>query len=372
MTNKELFYFTGKCLILDQHMGFRQEIIEKIEADSINWLKFVNICSNHLILPVIYLKFKSNDLIKYLPEELSEFLKEVYELNLARNNQILVQLHEVTTILNKDNIYPIFLKGSGNLLDQLYSDNGERILGDIDFIVSPRDYLLTANLLEKEGYSLALPFYGEIENLKHYPGIAKSGYLANLEIHQAPVNERYKSWFNFEIIDQGKRSVKSLPGCFVLSDKHNIILNFIHGQLDHEGQLYGIVSFRDLYDLYLLSKRMPLDQTLNDIKRPQKAIAYYIFAGKAFGLYERFYSGRNLSAWLFERKHNLNMGSKFFYNTHRSIIYISKRLFIGYIGQFIKLLYSKNLRKSIIKRLIIREWYSYHLQGYKNFFIKKK
>ena len=368
MTNRELFYFTGRCLMLDDDPGFCKVIINKITSDSIDWTKFVTLCSNHLILTSIYLKFQAHDILKYLPDELAEHLKDIYELNLTRNNQIIVQLREITVTLNKNNIYPVFLKGSGNLLDQLYLDNGERILGDIDFLVPKKDYLQTAKLLEEAGYSVFVPFYGEIESLKHYPRISKPGYPAVLEIHQLPVTERFQSWFNSEMIDQDKKPVKSLPGSFVLSDNHNIILNFIHSQLDHEGHLYGIVSFRDLYDLYLLSKRTPLTQTINNIKARGKAIAYFAFARKAFGLDEKFYPDSNFSARLFAKKHDFNHSSVFFYHSYRSILYLVKRIFIGAIGQVIQSFYSKEMRRSVINRLTDRNWYRDHLHSYMHFF----
>jgi hypothetical protein len=372
MTNKELFYYTGKCLMLDDHPEFRNEIIGKIKSNSIDWSKFVNLWSNHLIIPSIYLKFKAQDILSYLPEELAKHLEGIYELNLIRNNRIIEQLQVITATLNRNNIYPIFLKGSGNLLDQLYCDKGERILGDIDFLVSKNDYLQTAKLLEEIGYSIYLPYYGEVENLKHYPRIAKPGCPAVLEIHQLPVTVRFETWFNAEMIDQDKKPVKSLPGSFVLSDSHNIILNFIHSQLDHEGHSYGIVSFRDLYDLYLLSKRTPLTQTINNIQTREKAIAYFAFADKAFGLNKKFFFDTNFSAWLFAKKHDLNYSSFFFYHSYRSTLYMIKRIFVGAIGQVIKSFYSKEMRRSVIKRVTSRKWYMAHLHSYKHFFSPNK
>jgi len=41
MTKKEMFYFIGKCLTIEEHQGFREEIIDKINADSIDWQQFV-------------------------------------------------------------------------------------------------------------------------------------------------------------------------------------------------------------------------------------------------------------------------------------------------------------------------------------------
>src|SRR5674476_446422 len=125
MTNKELFYFTGKCLMLDENPLFREEIIALNALGTIDWLRFSATCSDHLILPVIYLKFQKQGLLDYLPEEFSDHLKYIYDLNRERNTRILVQLHSITTILNKNDICPVFLKGSAHLLDGLYSDIGE-------------------------------------------------------------------------------------------------------------------------------------------------------------------------------------------------------------------------------------------------------
>jgi len=372
MTNKELFYFTGKCLMLDEDPGFKQEIYDKISADAIDWQKFAALCSNHLILPVIYLKFLSHGVIEYLPEEFSEYLKEIYELNLARNNQILHQLSEITAIMNKSNIHPVFLKGAANLLDELYSNIGERIMGDIDFLVPEKDYLPTAKIFEAEGYSMYGPLlYFDIKLLKHYPPLSKPGVPAYLEIHQF-LTEDNLSWFNPGIVDQEKITVKALKGCFVLSDRHKIIHNFIHGQLHHGGHTNGIVSFRDLYDLYLLSKRSSIKETLPQIKSKRKAIAYFVFAGKALGLGGRFYPKSNFSAWLFLKKHDLNLSSATFYYTYRGIVFIEQKIFIKYIGQFFKSFYSKNVRQSVIKRLTDRNWYIAQLHVFIDFFARRK
>ena len=40
----------------------------------------------------------------------------------------------------RNNCTPIFLKGTGNLLANLYEDIAERMVGDIDFIFSKEDY----------------------------------------------------------------------------------------------------------------------------------------------------------------------------------------------------------------------------------------
>ena len=372
MTNTELFYFTGKCLTLDEHPGFRDEIIELIASDSIDWKKFASLCSNHLILPVIYLKFKSQELLPYLPEEVLEYLKEIYDLNLERNNQILQQLHEITGVLNKGQIYPVYMKGAGNLLDGLYNDTGERMMGDIDFLVPEKDYLVAAELLRKEGYLADCPTYLDVTGLKHYPRLYKQGVPADLEIHRIPVAEKYQSWFNPEIIFKEKKAVSSLEGCYVLSEKHNIIHNFIHSQLGHGGSISGIISLRDVYDLYLLSKRSEVNLTIADIKTKQRAIAYFVYAGKTFDLPGRFYPTGNLTSWILIKKHDLNYRSKAFYTIYRTVTYVIQRIIIGFSSQIFQSIYNKKMRQSVLNRLINLQWYRAHLDSYKGFFSPNK
>jgi len=39
------------------------------------------------------------------------------------------------TTLKAAGISPIYMKGTGNLIDKVYDDIGERIIGDIDFVI---------------------------------------------------------------------------------------------------------------------------------------------------------------------------------------------------------------------------------------------
>ena len=372
MTNKEMFYFTGKCLMLDEVPENKKQVVKLIESDSIDWLKLAAHWSNHLVLPAIFLKFQSHAVLKYLPEEFSQYLKDIYELNLERNRKILIQLEDITRILNKNNIYPVFLKGSAHLLDGLYSDVGERILGDIDFLVPDKDYLESAKIFEAEGYSMPTPFlYFDVATLKHYPPLAKPGFPAYIELHRL-LTEDELNWFNSGTIDKQKKEIKTLKGCYVLSDKHKIVHNFVHGQLHHGGHMNGIVSMRDLYDLFLLSKRSDLQQTLPLIKCKQKAIAYFALTRKALGLQESFFSQHNFSSWLLFKKHDLNLRSSLFYHTFRGFVFISQRIWNGYIGSFVKSFYSKSTRQSIINRLSDRNYYHSHLRSYVDFFSRKK
>jgi hypothetical protein len=310
--------------------------------------------------------------LSHLPEELAEFLKEIYELNLARNEQILNQLHALNKILNENEIYPTYLKGAGNLLDHLYNDLGERMMGDIDLLVAEEDYLPAAKLLENDGYSITTQSYIDITSLKHYPRLNKTGCPASIEIHRIPVREKFTKSYNTEIINKEKREIKSHGSCFVLSDNHKVIHLFIHAQLSDKGNASGIVSFRDIYDLYLLSKRIETAQIIPHIPYKRKAIAYFVFAGNALNLPKRFYPTEPIAARFFALKHGLNLKSDAFYTSNRFVLFMTERIFEKYLRQIVMAFYSKPTRISLFKRLSSPLWYKDHLNFYIRFFFPDK
>ena len=67
--------------------------------------------------------------------------------------QILSEAKELNNLLVSNNIIPIFIKGTGNILAGLYEDIAERMIGDIDFIFSKEDYPKAINLLREFSFN---------------------------------------------------------------------------------------------------------------------------------------------------------------------------------------------------------------------------
>ena len=57
----------------------------------------------------------------------------------------------------ENNIKHIFLKGTALLLSNVFEDIGERMIGDIDFIVQGKDEEKIKKVLEKNKYSSKKP-----------------------------------------------------------------------------------------------------------------------------------------------------------------------------------------------------------------------
>ncbi|MBK6281674.1 MAG: nucleotidyltransferase family protein [Draconibacterium sp.] len=367
MNNKELLYFIGKCLTADKYPENLLSVKNQIAKNDIDWEKFVSICSSHLITPVIYLKFKKAEILNLLPDDLANYLQEIYELSLSRNQMILEQLKEVCDLLAKNNIIPTLLKGAGNLIDNLYSDLGERIMGDIDLLVTEDEYLKAAKIMLNEDYTESkLFYYDDVKLLKHYPRLSHPDKVASVEIHRIPVDEDYLSLFNHEMISKGLKKVDGF--CFVLSDKHKLILNFIHSQLTNKSHKSALLSLRDVYDLYLLSEKVNVAELLKEINPRKIASGYFYLSQKMLGVNIGYTSKPTFSDKWLHYKHDLNFSSKAFYSANKYATEIYDRIIIRYFGLIGKSLYSKKTRSFIVMRMSKPEWYRSQWRSWKNTF----
>ena len=354
MTKSEIYYLAGKCLVIDEKQEFKEKFIKLCKNNSIDWLQLVAICSDNLILLAIYLKFRSNGILEYLPEEINEHLSEIYELNKLRNNEILRQIKAVTSILNENGIIPLYLKGAGNLLDDVYSDVGERIMGDIDLLVSEKEFIPSVILMLDNGYlSTDNSTDINIRKHKHYSRIYHPDFIVDIEIHRTPVEHMNLSWFNSEIVNIEKRTTKTLDGCYVESDKHKIIHNFIHDHLEHQmiGN-YGKIPLRDIYDLYLFSKRFSLIDSISQIQHKKKAVAYFTFAQYVFGAVDENFPKQNFDSMILRKRHELHLNSSIFVRVYPKLHHRYVRFKQGYFVLFIRVFYSREARQRVIKKCL--------------------
>ena len=183
MNYRESLYFVAKCLTISLEQRNKEEIEIKLQSNNIDWDSFVKISTGHYILPAIYCNFQRANFLHYLPEELVSYMDYVTNLNRERNKEIITQARELNTLLLKNNITPIFLKGTANLLAGVYEDMAERMVGDIDFILSKEDYPKAITVLREFGYSEVIKYDYHFPDDRHYRRLQKMNNIAAVEIH---------------------------------------------------------------------------------------------------------------------------------------------------------------------------------------------
>ena len=250
MTYKEVLFFVAQSLTIHHNARNRSKIEAQLRSNTVDWDAVVQLSTAHYVFPALYCNLKKVNFLGYVPKELLAFMKHLTQLNRERNQQIIIQAKEINSLLRKNNITPIFLKGTGNLLEGLYEDIAERMVGDIDLIVPKIDFFRTINVLKTNGYY-------EIENKlpefhRHYPSMVKRNNIAAIEIHKEVIIEKYINEFSNEFIHQ---EAKEINGCFVLSFSQQICISGIASQVNDYGHAYNKIPLRNAYDVFLLSKK---------------------------------------------------------------------------------------------------------------------
>ncbi|MDB2555964.1 nucleotidyltransferase family protein [Flavobacteriaceae bacterium] len=246
----------------------RQEIEKQLKSTTIDWDAVVKVSTSHYVFPAIYCNFKRADFLKYLPADLVEYMKHITNLNRDRNTQIIQQAKELNSLLLEKNVRPVFLKGTGNLLEGLYKDVGERMVGDIDFIVSNEDFLKSNEILMNNGYKTKINESYLFPNFRHSPRLIKSTRIAAVEIHKELFIEKFPYEFNYELIN---KKVQKINNVNVLSFEHQLALSIIANQINDNGFYYKTLALRNAYDVFLLSKKTNAKDavnTLNNLSNP--------------------------------------------------------------------------------------------------------
>tara|TARA_B110001452_G_scaffold210562_1_gene180971 strand:- start:170 stop:1267 length:1098 start_codon:yes stop_codon:yes gene_type:complete len=261
---KETLFFIAKCLTISLEDKNRQEIEEQLKSTIIDWDSVVKVSTSCYVFPAIYCNFKRADFLKYLPADLVDYMKHVTNLNRDRNVQILQQSQELNSLLLANNIKPIFLKGTGNILSGIYDDIAERMVGDIDFIFSKDDYPKAIAILRENGYSEVVKIDYNWPIFKHYPRMKKENSIAAVEIHKELLLEKYASEFNYSFIEKDSQIINEAA---VLSYANKLNLSIIANQINDSGFYYKTMALRNAYDVFLLSKKTNAKEAVNTLDK---------------------------------------------------------------------------------------------------------
>jgi hypothetical protein len=277
---KETLYFIAKCLSISLEDNNRQEIEKQLKSKSIDWDAVVKVSTAHYVFPALYINLKRVDFLKYLPQDLVSYMMHITDLNRERNEKIITQAKDLNSLLLANNITPIFLKGTGNLLAGIYDDKVERMVGDIDFIFSKEDYPKAITILREFGYSEVKEYKYYNPETKHYRRLQKENHIAAIEIHKELLIEKYANEFNYSYVEKDSQIINEVT---VLSYANKLNLSIIANQINDQGFYYKTVALRNAYDVFLLSKKTNAKHgvnTLNNLTNPLNcflAACYAVF-----------------------------------------------------------------------------------------------
>ena len=353
MTYKETLFFVAKCLTIQHEEKNRVLIENELKSKTIDWDPVVKVSTAHYVFPALYCNLKRANFLKYVPDDLVEYMIHITNLNRERNEQIIEQAKELNQLLIEHNITPIFLKGTGNLLEGLYEDIAERMVGDIDFIFSKKEYTKAIKILTTHKYSNVIKSDYHFPQYRHYPRIIKENSIAAVEIHKEILIEKYANEFNYDFI---KKDCLKINNISVMSYKNQLSLSIISKQINDEGFYYKDILLRNAYDVFLLSKKTIAKDAFSKfytLKNPLNC-----FLASCFEVFNKpnslkYTSTKEIETYL-ARFNDLLINDQLRNKIHKKtsqILTIKKRLDIIY-----KSFFNKPLRSWLINRITDKNW----------------
>jgi hypothetical protein len=261
MNYKETLFFVGKCLTISLDKKNRLEIEERLKTKAVNWDNVVKLSTSHYVFPAVYCNLKRAKLLDYVPHKLVEYMQHITDLNRERNQQIIQQAKEVSALLLKNNITPVFTKGVGNLLEDLYQDIAERMVYDIDFLVSKNTLPNAIEILKVAGYYILKEEVPHSHG-RHFPRMVHKDKIGAIEVHREMIRAPYDKKFNYKNIEQN--IIKNKEDCYTLSHNDQLTLNILAKEINDYGYLSYSVNLRTQYDTFLISKKIKdLEKIIN-------------------------------------------------------------------------------------------------------------
>ena len=354
MNYKKTLYFVATCLTISLEDKNRLVIEKQLQSDMIDWDAVVKVSTAHYVFPALYCNLERADFLQYLPQELVTYMEHITSLNRERNQQIITQAEELNTLLLANNITPIFLKGTGNLLAGLYEDVAERMVGDIDFIFSKEAYPKAIKLIEDNDYFLVDELDLIVPDFRHYRRLKTENNIAAVEIHKELLEEKYVSEFNYSFV---KKNNQVINGFSILSYANKLNLSIIANQINDNGHYYKTISLRNAYDVFLLSKKTNAKEAVNTLKKLTYPLNCFLAACyEVFNNVDslEYYKTVKTETYLTSFKNYLSDSKKGKRNYYRIKCY----LFIkSRITVFCRFILHKEYRVGVLKIVIDKNWY---------------
>ena len=270
MNYKETLFFIGKCLTINHEEKNKKIIESKLKSDNIDWDSVVKVSTGHFVFPALYCNLKRANFLQYLPEELVNYMIHITDLNRDRNQQIIDQAKEINTLLLNNNIIPIFLKGTGNLLEGLYDDIAERMVGDIDLIVTQEDFKKTIDILKEEKYSAKNETYMDFH--WHYPKMVNKTRIAAVEVHNKVLKKPYTYFLDYQTLKEDSFIINNY---YIPSYENQSFISVLQKQINDNLYFSKTIPLRTVYDSFLLSLNIKNKKRIIENKKISKYFNNY-------------------------------------------------------------------------------------------------
>ncbi len=357
MNYKETLFFVGKCLTITHEKHNRDLVEQELKSNTVNWDNVVKLSTSHYVFPTLYCNLKRANFLDYLPEDLVTYMQHITDLNRERNEQIIKEAKEINELLLSYNIIPIFLKGTGNLLEGLYEDVAERMVGDIDLLFEQKNCTSAFRILQENGYTHKV---SELFNdHRHLPRITHAKKIAAIEIHKQMLRIEKSSFFNHSSI---KNKLQTINNTTFLSFSDQIKLTVYSKLINDDAYLTKKINLRAAYDVFLLDKKLETNSIIQDTKLFKELNAGLELYNTILPSFKNIEFKSTKSSKKYLKKYLKNLNNSFYKNIKATFL----KYYIFYKDRIViifKAFYKKSYLLFVWSKITDYNWYKRKMGG---------
>ena len=160
-----------------------------VQKAKIDWGRLLFMANLHFCAPLWFCRLQKDGLLPLLPSDLQIYLKHLYQANLKRQDAFRQAIIEIVSSAHNMEIPIILLKGATTFCDNLYEDNGARMMGDIDLLVKKQHIESAKKIMWELGYEEQPDSFGKSVGIygsrtpHHLPRYLKLETPVAVEIH---------------------------------------------------------------------------------------------------------------------------------------------------------------------------------------------
>lgn len=236
--------------ILEFNDAALEALTIKLKTQCIDWDAVVIEGSKHLVLPALYCRLSTKNLLHYLPKDLETYLKEITDINRNRNKAILKQAKGISKLFKTHHIDHVFLKGTALCATNYFEDIAARMIGDIDILVEKEKLQEAYVLLENNSYKGVKTTLGsDFFEHKHLPRLISKDHIGAVELHLKLFMTYQLDALSAEHILKHNNQNFDIN---IPSNTHLLMHNILNYELNDFGKLYHTINFRAAYDTIVL------------------------------------------------------------------------------------------------------------------------
>jgi hypothetical protein len=210
-----------------------------------DWMSLLGLANQTLTTPAL-MEF-ANRFKDRIPAEVHDFIREIFERNIVRNDRLAAQLAETVAAINDRGVTPVLLKGAAMFAIASREHWGSRLMSDLDIMVSPDQIDATLAALFASGYSEYHTTPSDAG--KWYMELNRPIDVGMIDLHRALPGPAFFYRSSGDLKQHFKKMHIGRGMAWVPSTTYQALILTIHDQFQDSDYWLGNIDVRHLLEL---------------------------------------------------------------------------------------------------------------------------